>query len=99
SESDPLDSSLTLDRIDWTAIESDPENIRDLIMNLINSPTNTYEKWQEAFSKYFTFDLTSDSDISAIFDEFYGIIDIDGNGEVTTAEIEQINGVVRKLFF
>ncbi|CAF5008089.1 unnamed protein product, partial [Rotaria socialis] len=27
SESDPLDSSLTLDRIDWTAIESDPENI------------------------------------------------------------------------
>ncbi|CAF1418715.1 unnamed protein product [Rotaria magnacalcarata] len=93
SESDPLDSPLTLDRIDWTAIESDPENIRDVIMNLINSPTNTYEKWQDAFSKYFTFDLTSDSDISAIFDEFYGIIDIDGNGEVTTAEIEQINGV------
>ncbi|CAF4634622.1 unnamed protein product, partial [Rotaria magnacalcarata] len=23
----------------------------DVIMNLINSPTNTYEKWQEAFSK------------------------------------------------
>jgi hypothetical protein len=39
--------------------------------------------------------LGSDPETAAIFDEFYGIIDVNGDGEITTAEIEQINGVVR----
>jgi hypothetical protein len=38
--------------------------------------------------------LGSDPETSSIFDEFYGIIDVNGDGEITTAEIEQINGAV-----
>ncbi len=84
------------------------------MMNLIDSKSNTFDKWQETFSKvikkkliqlrmknflffffqYFQFDLSSDPETSAIFDEFYGIIDVDGDGIITSTEIEQINGVV-----
>jgi hypothetical protein len=38
--------------------------------------------------------LSSDPETSAIFEEFYGIIDVNGDGEITTAEIEQIDGAV-----
>jgi hypothetical protein len=38
--------------------------------------------------------LSSDPETSAIFEEFYGIIDVNGDGEITTAEIEQIGGAV-----
>ncbi|CAF1036633.1 unnamed protein product [Rotaria sordida] len=87
-----FDSSFTLDQIDWSKMENEPQNLKEIIISLVNSKSNNFEKWQETFSKYFSFDLSSDSETAAIFDEFYGIIDIDGNGEITMNEVEQING-------
>ncbi|CAF3990821.1 unnamed protein product [Rotaria sordida] len=51
-----LDSSFTLDQIDWSTMENGPQNLN-------------FEKWQETFSKYFSFDSASDPETSAIFDK------------------------------
>ncbi|CAF1561880.1 unnamed protein product [Rotaria sp. Silwood1] len=92
STSNTFEFPLTLDQIDWSNIDNEPQNLKEIIMNLINSKSNNFEKWQETFSKYFSFDLSSDPETSSIFDEFYGIIDVDGNGEITKTEVEQIHG-------
>jgi len=86
------DATFTLDQIDWSA-ERQPVSFRDLIMNLVNSKVGGFDEWQETFSKHLSYDLASDPEVSAIFEEFYGIIDVDGDGQVTTGEVEQINGV------
>ncbi|CAF1253802.1 unnamed protein product [Adineta steineri] len=92
SKDDSYDSSFTLDQIDWASMQNEPRNFREIIMDLINTKSNTFEKWQETFSKHLSFDLASDSDTAAIFEELYGIIDLDGSGEVTIGEIELIKG-------
>lgn len=85
------DPTFTLDQIDWS-VERHPQSFKDLIVNLINTKTQGFEKWQKAFSKHLSYDIGSDSEVSNVFEEFYGIIDIDGDGEVTSAEFDQING-------
>ena len=47
------------------------------------------------FCQYFSFDLSTDPETAGIFEEFYGIIDVNGDGEITATEVEQIDGVVR----
>ncbi|CAF1202120.1 unnamed protein product [Rotaria sordida] len=84
------DATFTLDQIDWSA---EPQTFRDVIMNLVNSKVKGFDKWQEIFSKHLSYDLSSDSEASAIFEEFYDIVDVDGDGEITTTEVERINGV------
>ncbi|CAF0826043.1 unnamed protein product [Adineta ricciae] len=85
------DPTFTLDQIDWS-VERQPQSFKDLIMNLINTNVVGFEKWREYFSKHLSYDLASDSEASAIFEEFYDIIDVDGDGQVTKKEVEQING-------
>ncbi|UJR27910.1 hypothetical protein I4U23_009171 [Adineta vaga] len=86
------DATFTLDQIDWSA-DRQPQSFKDVIMSLVNTNSEGYNKWEETFSKHLSYDLASDPETSAIFEEFYGIIDVDGNGQVTKTEVEQINGV------
>ncbi|CAF1381138.1 unnamed protein product [Adineta steineri] len=86
------DPTFTLDQIDWS-VERHPQSFKDLIKNLVNTKADGYDKWQEMFSKHLSYDIASDPEASAMFEEFYGIVDVDGNGQVTTSEIEQINGI------
>ncbi|CAF3889597.1 unnamed protein product [Rotaria sordida] len=53
-----FDSLFTLDQIDWSTMENGPQNLN-------------FEKWQETFSKYFSFDSASDPETSAIFDKVH----------------------------
>jgi len=88
-----FDSSFTLDQIDWASIENEPPNLKELMMHLINTNSNGFENWQKVFSKHLSFDLASDPEASTVFEEFYSIVDMNGDGEITTSEVELINGV------
>ncbi|UJR21880.1 hypothetical protein I4U23_024953 [Adineta vaga] len=92
TESNTYDASFTLDNINWANTENEPQNLKDVVINLVNSKANTYEKWLETFSKHLSFNLGSDPETSAMFDELYEIIDHDANGEITMSEIDLIDG-------
>jgi len=73
-------------------MENEPHSLKDLMLHLINTNSNGYEKWLKYFSKHLSFDLASDPEASTIFEEFYDIVDLNGDGQVTSSEVDQITG-------
>ncbi|CAF1640115.1 unnamed protein product [Rotaria magnacalcarata] len=84
------DPTFTLDQVVWPA---EPRTFGEVIMNLINSKVQDFDKWQNAFSKHLSFDLASDSTGSALFEEFFDSVDIDSDGQITNTEVDQIKGM------
>ncbi|CAF0818457.1 unnamed protein product [Adineta ricciae] len=92
SNSNKYDRSFTLDQVDFSSTGNEAPSLKDVIINLVKSNSNTYDKWLETLSRYLSFDMSSDVETAAIFDELYGILDHDGNGEIVMSEIDLIDG-------
>lgn len=97
---------LTLETIHWPKDSSNFDQLQNFMLDLVDNDQNNFKDWTREFSKVtcidfdnedlqcslqeLSFDLQSNIRTITLFAEFFGTVDANGNGLISTNEIEYL---------